>query len=330
MDSNSSRARVPQGLGPPPGLLPPDITTPTGPRSSIQAQKPPGPIKLGNRQIPSVLSPLSLTKITYEEAIEQILEQMGQCITKHNGMPSVQTSVVLHDPRGGVLKVSDGLLLQCDVSLCYLITWLQIFTDNYVAKYHPGNDLVVRSVEIRFHNKQTYMSYPNLEGGLSYFNANGIAAASVSWPCDNSLMEQYWEAYRTMMQLGSDDQIKYPIIKIRTVKYLAGDPNGTDVRKSLGGGHVFVVDEEDLDVHRYFDHYGLSFPESLIHLDEWLTESENQQLSQNTREQQQTQTESSDTRMPRQKEGPRRIEDDNWFDFREPQHGRFHRSSSWD
>ena len=240
----------------------------------------------------------------------------------------VQTSVVLHDPRGGVLKASDGLLLQNDVSLCYLITWLQIFTDNYVAKYHPANDLVVRSVEIRFHNKQTYMTYPNLEGGLSYFNANGVVAASVSWPCDHSLMEQYWEAYRSMMQIGSDDQIKYPIIKVRTVKYMAGDSDGTDLKKSLGGGHMFVVDEEGLDVHRYFDHYGQPFPESLINLDEWLTKSDNKQLCNGTAEQQQTQTKSFDARMPRQNEEAPRAEGDDSLDFRAPQHGRFHRSSS--
>ena len=88
MDFSSSKERIPQGLRHPPGLLPPDIATPTGPRSSIQAKKPQGPVNLRNRQMPSVLSPVSLTKITYEEAIEEILEQTGQHVAKPKFLPS--------------------------------------------------------------------------------------------------------------------------------------------------------------------------------------------------------------------------------------------------
>lgn len=227
---------------------------------------------LGNRQIPSVISPVSFAKITYEEAIEDIKEKTGKRLTNLTSIPPMQTSVVLHDPRGGILKATEGLTLQSEVSLCYLITWLQIYTDNYVAKYHAGNDLVVRSVEIRFNNKQSYTKYPNLEGGLTYPIVSGVAIASVNWPCGDSSMERYWEAFRIMMQLGTEGQIKYPIIKVRTVKYQPGDLAGA---KILGDGHVFVVGGVDLDVQRYYLHHGQSIPDSLTELDSRLTESEN-------------------------------------------------------
>jgi hypothetical protein len=290
MNLDKSRARVQQGPRHPPGF-PLGVVVPTGPRASNPVRRPPpGPIKLGNRQIPNVPSPVSLTKITYEEALEEILKQTGPYPMRFTTLPSIQTSIVLYDPRGEVVKAGEGLLLKEDVSLCYLITWLQIFTDNYRAKYNPGVELVIRSVEFRFRDKLAYMSYPNLEGGLSYYNDNGMATACVNWPCGNSLMEQYWEAFRSMMQLGGDDQIKYPIIKIRTVKYLAGDPYGIETKKRLGGGHVFVINEENLDVHRYFNRQGQQIPESLIQLDQWLTESENRHLSQDTVEESQTHT----------------------------------------
>jgi hypothetical protein len=320
MDSRSFKSLPAQGPRRPPGL-PPGIKVPTGPRSSFQAKRLAGPIEVKKKQISSVFNIGSLEKITYEEAIEDIMAYMGEHLADLESIPPVQTSVVLHDPHGGILKAGEGPILQVDVSLCYLITWLQIFTDNYVEKYLPGNDLVVRSVEIRFNNKLTYTSYPNLEGGLSYFNANGVAAASVNWPCDNSLMEQFWEYFRSLMQLGSDDQIKYPIIKVGTVKYLAGDSNGFEVYKPLGSGHIFVVDGKDLDVDRYYEHHGQPIPESLINLDQWLSESEDQQL-QNAVLQQQAQTGSHATQMPLQQGGAQNFGGDGSSGVQGPQHGK--------
>lgn len=329
MDISSSKTRLPPVPQPPPGL-PPGQKVPTGPRSRVPVKKlPPGPIKLGNRQIPSVLSPIPLVKMSYEEAVEDILEQTGQFLTKLKSMPTIRTSVVLHDSRGSVVKATDGLLLQSDVSLCYLITWLQVFADNYVAKYYPGNDLVVTSVEIRFHNKKMYTSYPNLEGRLSYdFDDNGVAIACVNWLCGNSAMEQYWEAFRSMMQLGSDDQIKYPIIKVRTVKHLAGDPDRTGLNKSLGGGHIFVVGEEDLDVQQYYNHHGQPFPDSLTQLNKWLTESESQQLPQSNVKQQNPQSESDATRMPPQGKAAL-ARGAGHIGIKEPQHGECHRRNAY-
>ena len=328
MNPEKSKIRVPQGLRPPPGF-PSGVTVPTGPRASIQTKKlPPGLLKLGNRHIPSVLSPVSCTKMSYEEAVKDILKQTGPHFTRLKSMPSIETSVVLYDPRGGVLKACEGLHLSSDVSLCYLITWLQIFADNHVAKYHPGIDVVVRSVEIRFRNNPAYMSYPNLEGGLSYYNSNGIATACVNWSCDNSLMEQYWEVFRSVMQIGSDDQTKYPIIRVKTVKYLAGDSDGMKMKKPLGGGHVFVVNEEDLDLYQYFDRNGQRIPDSLIQLDQWPTESENKQISQEFAEAKQDQAGGHSNPAQLRREGAKQAGGNNALDLRKSQLGRVDKRSA--
>jgi hypothetical protein len=303
---------------------------PTGPRSMVPLRNPRIPIRKNNQTMPSVLDQTPVTKMTYEEAINDILEQTGPFITKFTTMPAILTSVVLYNPRGGVLKASEGLLLQNDVSLCYLITWLQIFTDNCVAKYHSKDELVVKSVEIRFHNKKLSKTYPDLEGEVCYSAVDGTILASVNWPSDNSMMELYWEAYRSMMQLGSDEQIKYPILKVKTAKFLVGARDSAGARKGLGGGHKFAVGKENMDVSQYFDHQGQQIPDALRQLDQLLTASADRQLSRLVADQQHIQS-SQDAPVPVQKVGDQSVGGDDGegrLNFGGPEIGEFYRSAN--
>jgi hypothetical protein len=225
-----------------------------------------------SNQLPSVLNPAPIKKLTYEHAISDILVKMDPHLGKIQPTQTIHTSVVLYDQNDAILKICDGLLLKSDVSLCYLITWLQIFADNFMARHNPGVELMVKSVEIRFFNKNVHKDYPGLEGQLYYSEGYPRAVAGISWPCDNSSMEQYWEAYRNLLQMGFDKNIKYPIIKIKTAKLPARDAQLKDSKKGLGGNHKFLVGKESLDVDLYFGKMGQEVPDSLVQLDNLLTE----------------------------------------------------------
>lgn len=277
--------------------------------TAIDLEIPKAPAK-SSSCLPSVLNPTPVEKLIYEAAIRDMSKKMAPYGTKNLPMQSIGTSIVLYDKNGAVLKVSDGLLLKSDVSLCYLITWLQIFTDNFLVSDRYGEELLVKGVEIRFLMKHTHKTYPELQGTLCYSDVDPTAVVGVSWPCDNSILEQYWEAYRNLMQVGIDDHIRFPMLKIKTVKRLARDPHVKNPKSLLGGGHKFVVGKASLEVHQYFGQMKEKVPDSLVQLDKLLTEANNELVIQNaqrTREMGPAQTRTHEASTRPNREETRRV-----------------------
>lgn len=188
--------------------------------------------------------------LTYTEAIQEIWLQTGRYISKLKMIPPCPTSVVLYDPNGSALTVTDGVVLQNDVSLCYLITWLQVLVDNFMIN-NDGGPLIIRSIEIRFRNPQIDRRYPALQGDIAYADSGMTVALSVSWPCGGSAPELYWDAYRSLMQLTSVELGLKPIMKIKTLKHQPAANNTADPKTNLIGGHKFVVSEK-LDIEKHF------------------------------------------------------------------------------
>lgn len=231
-------------------------------------------VGMSSNQLPSVLNPAPITKLTYEEATNDIVEKISQNFTRLQSMEPMSTSIVLYDQNGAALKSCDGPVLETHVSLCYLITWLQIFADNFLARHHPGVELVVKSVDIRFLTREKLTSYPGLEGEVCYSDTDPTAVVGVNWACNGSLVEQYWEAYRDLMQMRIDKHIKWPILKIKTAKLpaKASQFQFKASKTGFGGGHEFVVAGKGFGAKLYFEHMGQRFPDSLTQLDKLLTD----------------------------------------------------------
>jgi hypothetical protein len=218
--------------------------------------------------------------MAYDEAAEYLEANIGERIVNPAAMEDTPTGVVLYEPRGTALIAGKGPQLSNKASICFLISWLQVFTDNFIARNHPGYSLVVRCVEFQVFDGEVYSRLPNLEGGLSYVKTGTMVSARVTWPSDGTLMEKYWELLRTQLRIGSDGMMKCPIIKIRTVKFYTDDYDGIPVAKTLGSGHLFLVNGQSLDIFHYFQLKGERVPRSITNLDDELTRAARQDVQQ--------------------------------------------------
>jgi hypothetical protein len=243
MDLPRETPFVPPGLERPAGF---DVSTSAqdkgkGPERDVSPSDTNSQLFLGSEGSPGPV-------MSYSEAIEEIVKQTGPFLRQVKSLCPRPVSLVLYDPHGNALGVSEGLWLNRNVSLSYLITWLQIYLDKFMAKMRKGDELIIKSVGIRFRANKMAKSYPGLEGVVSYSDTGGTVSVSVEWPCRDSELEVYWEAYRNMMQLDIENGDQKPVLKIKTVKFFPGLADEKPFARAPGQGHVFVVGNKKLDI----------------------------------------------------------------------------------
>lgn len=203
--------------------------------------------------------------------------------------PSQPVFIVLKDPHSRTLLIKEGFRIHGDVSLPYLIIWVQTLIDKFLRN-HPQQgkeEYLVQSVEITFPQPETnfqqsktcdilqketefgqsarYSSsrtkklfYPHLKGELVHPGAHDHNAACVRWVLGGP-MEQYWMVLRNKVQFaGSKSENEIPILTVHTTRRRGTWHRGIRLKKSIGSGHEFIMGDEVFGTYEFFVQQGIS------------------------------------------------------------------------
>jgi hypothetical protein len=196
---------------------------------------------------------------------------------------------VLKDPHGRTILVKEGFRIYEDVSLPYLITWVQTLIDKFLRNHSQQGkeEYLVQSVEITFpqpetnfqqsktydflQNKREFgqsarcpssrikkLFYPHLKGELAHPGAHDHNAAYVRWVLGGS-MEQYWMVLRNKVQFaGSKSENEISILTVHTTRRRGTWHRGIRLKKSIGAGHEFIMGDEVFGTYEFFVQQGIS------------------------------------------------------------------------
>ena len=229
-----------------------------GPSTQLVAVGPPltGRDTMTTTTLPSVLNPISRQPMmTYKQGLQAIFAETGSLLFRLTQLEPRPVSVVLKDPFGSPITVSEGLILTKETDIKAVVTLIQELLDEACAKEptHDGSRLLVKVVEIRVGVTDGTQGYPPLQGAR-VGGERGKWAKWIKWTT-RSDMETYWEAFRIMLQTqgapkkGSTVAVAKPIFKVTTVRQENNEGQ-------FSGGHEFYNVSDNVPLPAVVQPYG--------------------------------------------------------------------------
>jgi len=182
----------------------------------------------------SVLEPDGpANEMSYEDALAAMTKETGPLLTSLKNMPGRPVDVVLFDSKGASVAVF-ALVVTNDVTLSWLVSWIQMFIDRWAVKTGNSEVLVLNSIKIRHSVERSVERYPPLRG-VPVDERQTSGNYYMKWECgDGTMNEAYWNVFRTLLQMGKHEERKpKPIFKSYTVGFPVDNPPA-NLRNALG------------------------------------------------------------------------------------------------
>jgi hypothetical protein len=204
---------------------------------------------------PSVLSPTGkVPELSFADATSWLHEHNANnaaILSVPFPLPDREVDICIYDPIGMCLKVwnSGEMILTNATTMQNLIIELQSLIDRCCFELNMTDKYLILDIEMRVLNNGSMTGFPKLVGAPKWIGEErdgkkGALVESIVWMCDGGEMEQYWDAYWRMMQIGDAEQcIKKPMLKLRTLRKqeIEVGVGGDEIGAEEIGGHLFVT-----------------------------------------------------------------------------------------